>query len=245
MMENASLFLAGVDGIDVVFTGHQHLVFPNSKDFKGITGADLDKGTLMGKPAVMAGFWGSHMGLIDLLLEKDGDGWKIVSHTSEARPIWTRDATTKKVVPTVAGRRRRRGPGRSRPQGDARLCPPPGRPDRRAALLLLLAGRRRSVGADRLDRPDLVHQGKPQGHAVGEPAAALGRGAVQGRRQAAARTTTPTCRSARWRSRTSPTSTSIPTPSAPWKSPARRCANGSSARPASSTRSRPAARTPT
>ncbi|MGN6099979.1 MAG: bifunctional 2',3'-cyclic-nucleotide 2'-phosphodiesterase/3'-nucleotidase [Devosia sp.] len=101
MMENASLFLAAVPGIDVVLTGHQHLVFPNSKDFAGIEGADLDKGTLMGKPAVMAGFWGSHMGLIDLLLEKDGGSWKIVSHTSEARPIWQRDAATKKIVPTV------------------------------------------------------------------------------------------------------------------------------------------------
>ena len=66
--ENASLQVAGVEGIDVVLTGHQHLVFPNSKDFVDIEGADLDKGTLMGKPAVMAGFWGSHMGLIDLLL---------------------------------------------------------------------------------------------------------------------------------------------------------------------------------
>lgn len=99
MMENASLFLAAVPGIDVVFTGHQHLVFPNSKDFANIQGADLDKGTLMGKPAVMAGFWGSHMGLIDLLLEKDGNSWKILSHTSEARPIWERK--DKKVVPTV------------------------------------------------------------------------------------------------------------------------------------------------
>lgn len=99
MMENASLFLAAVPGIDVVFTGHQHLVFPNSKDFANIQGADLEKGTLMGKPAVMGGFWGSHMGLIDLLLEKQDKGWKIVSHTSEARPIWERK--DKKIVPTV------------------------------------------------------------------------------------------------------------------------------------------------
>ena len=49
----------------------------------------------------MAGFWGSHMGLIDLLLEKGADGWKVISSTSEARPIWKRDDTTKKVVPTV------------------------------------------------------------------------------------------------------------------------------------------------
>jgi 2',3'-cyclic-nucleotide 2'-phosphodiesterase/3'-nucleotidase len=98
--ENASLQLAAVDGIDVVLTGHQHLVFPNSKDFEGLDGADLEKGTLAGKPAVMAGFWGSHMGLIDLLLEKNADGnWTISSHTSEARPIFER--VDGKVKPTV------------------------------------------------------------------------------------------------------------------------------------------------
>ena len=97
-MENASLYLAGVEGIDAVFTGHQHLVFPGPKDFEGIAGADAAKGTLMGKPAVMAGFWGSHMGLIDFLLEKDGSGWKIVDFTTEARPIYHRDADRKVVA---------------------------------------------------------------------------------------------------------------------------------------------------
>lgn len=88
--ENASLQLAGVEGIDVVLTGHQHLVFPGP-DYDGIEGADIAAGTLNGKPAVMAGFWGSHMGLVDLLLEQDADGkWIIVSHTSEARPIFAR-----------------------------------------------------------------------------------------------------------------------------------------------------------
>ncbi len=88
-MENASLYLAGVEGIDVVFTGHHHRVFPG--DYADIAGIDNDNGALMGKPSVMAGFWGSHMGLIDLLLERDGDGkWAIASHTSEARPIFER-----------------------------------------------------------------------------------------------------------------------------------------------------------
>ena len=97
-MENASLYLAGVQGIDAVFTGHQHLVFPGPKDFEGITGVDAKKGTLMGKPAVMAGFWGSHMGLIDLLIEKDGSGWKILDFTTEARPIYHRDDNRKIVA---------------------------------------------------------------------------------------------------------------------------------------------------
>ncbi len=99
-MENASLYLAAVEGIDAIFTGHQHLVFPGPKDFEGIAGADAKTGKLMGKPAVMAGFWGSHMGLIDLLLEKDGASWKIVASTSEARPIYHRDEN-KKVVADV------------------------------------------------------------------------------------------------------------------------------------------------
>lgn len=99
-MENASLYLAGVEGIDAVFTGHQHLVFPGPKDFVDVPGADPVKGTLLGKPAVMAGFWGSHMGLIDLLLEKDGSGWKILDFTCEARPIYHRD-DGRKIVANV------------------------------------------------------------------------------------------------------------------------------------------------
>ncbi|TPJ73001.1 bifunctional 2',3'-cyclic-nucleotide 2'-phosphodiesterase/3'-nucleotidase [Mesorhizobium sp. B2-6-2] len=89
-MENASFFVAGVEGIDAVFTGHQHLVFPGKKDFQALAGVDTEKGTLQGKPAVMGGFWGSHMGLIDLLLERDGSKWRVVSATSEARPIYER-----------------------------------------------------------------------------------------------------------------------------------------------------------
>lgn len=98
-MENASLQLAAVEGIDVVLTGHHHLVFPGP-NYADIEGVDIEAGTLNGKPAVMPGFWGSHMGLIDLLLEVDGDGkWSIVSHTSEARPISER--IDNKVVAVV------------------------------------------------------------------------------------------------------------------------------------------------
>ena len=82
----------------MVFTGHQHLVFPGN--YADMDGVDNDKGTLMGKPAVMGGFWGSHMGLIDLMIERDADGkWAIASHESTARPIYER--VERKNVPLV------------------------------------------------------------------------------------------------------------------------------------------------
>ena len=90
MMENASIPLAGVDGIDVILTGHSHLVFPSST-YVETPGLDVEAGTINGKPGVMGGFWGSHMGLVDLMLERDGSGWRVVSHTSEARPIYKRN----------------------------------------------------------------------------------------------------------------------------------------------------------
>ncbi|MCK8483788.1 bifunctional 2',3'-cyclic-nucleotide 2'-phosphodiesterase/3'-nucleotidase [Aliiroseovarius sp. S2029] len=89
-MENASIPLAAVEGIDAVLTGHSHLVFP-SDTYADFAGADVEAGTLMGIPAVMGGFWGSHMGLIDLMLEHDGGAWRVVSHSCEARPIYKRE----------------------------------------------------------------------------------------------------------------------------------------------------------
>lgn len=89
-MENASVPLAAVEGIDAIMTGHSHLVFPSST-YADFAGVDADKGTIHGTPAVMGGYWGSHMGLIDLMLERDGNGWRVVGHASEARPISKRN----------------------------------------------------------------------------------------------------------------------------------------------------------
>ena len=97
--ENAALHLAKVDGIDVILTGHQHFVFPGGKEFNNIPGVDAKAGTLHGKPAVMAGFWGSHLGLVDLELTKDGNAWKVAGFRTEARPIY--DRVDRKIVAKV------------------------------------------------------------------------------------------------------------------------------------------------
>ncbi len=89
-MGNASVPLAAIDGIDAVLTGHHHNVFPSST-YEGMPAVDAKAGTIHGKPAAMGGFWGSHLGLIDLMLEQSGGEWRVVSHTSEARPISRRN----------------------------------------------------------------------------------------------------------------------------------------------------------
>jgi len=98
-MENAAIPLAAVDGIDAILTGHSHLVFPSSR-YDDWAGVDTASGTIGGKPGVMGGFWGSHMGLLDLLLERDGSGWRVLSHTAEARPISRREED-RSITPLV------------------------------------------------------------------------------------------------------------------------------------------------
>ena len=94
--ENAALYLSRIPGIDVLFTGHQHQVFPGP-NYAKISGADLAKGTLNGVPTVMGGFWGSHLGQIDLTLQKDGGRFRIIEHRAGTLPIFKREAG--KVVP--------------------------------------------------------------------------------------------------------------------------------------------------
>ncbi|MEM9199810.1 MAG: bifunctional 2',3'-cyclic-nucleotide 2'-phosphodiesterase/3'-nucleotidase [Pseudomonadota bacterium] len=85
-MENAALHLAAMAGVDVVIAGHQHLVFPGP-DHASAPGLDPDKGLLAGKPAVLPGFWGSHLGVIDLQLHAEPCGWRVVQSAVSTRPI--------------------------------------------------------------------------------------------------------------------------------------------------------------
>ncbi len=85
-MENASVPLAAIDGTDAILTGHSHLVFP-SPTFEGREAVDAVNGLIHGKPAVMAGLWGSHLGVVDLLLEKQDTGWALIQSEVDTRPI--------------------------------------------------------------------------------------------------------------------------------------------------------------
>ncbi len=90
-MENASVPLARVAGIDALITGHVHLVFPGP-GFAVTPEVDPVRGTVCGRPAVMPGFYGSHLGVIDLALRQRNGRWQVIDHMVEAVPIADRTA---------------------------------------------------------------------------------------------------------------------------------------------------------
>ena len=142
--ENAGQDLAKIDGVDALFLGHQHLLFPGG-DFAGTRGVDTERGTIHGKPAVMAGLCGSHLGVIDLRLDRDGDRWRVAEARVEARPIARRDANGAAIALVELGRFGARF-GQGGACRHARLCARAGREARDAAAHLSRADRRRSDG---------------------------------------------------------------------------------------------------
>ena len=86
MDENAGLALAESGGIDALFLGHQHQTLPGA-DFEGIAGVDAARGLVGGVPAVMPGFWGSHIGLIDFALVQEGARWRVRDAEASLRPV--------------------------------------------------------------------------------------------------------------------------------------------------------------
>lgn len=93
--ENSVYYLTEVEGIDAIAFGHSHAVFPG-KDFAKLQGVDNAKGTINGVTAVMPGRWGSHVGVMDLMLKEKNGKWQVVEGQSEARPIF--DKANKKSL---------------------------------------------------------------------------------------------------------------------------------------------------
>lgn len=81
-MENVALPLARLAGADAMIMGHTHLVFPNPAEG---TAPDRE-GSLQGTPAVMPGFFGSHLGRIDMTLRHDGSSWSLSDTRADLLP---------------------------------------------------------------------------------------------------------------------------------------------------------------
>ncbi|MEW5568203.1 bifunctional 2',3'-cyclic-nucleotide 2'-phosphodiesterase/3'-nucleotidase [Rossellomorea marisflavi] len=90
MEENATYDLSKVDGIDAILFGHSHGTFPSAA-YDGIEGVDTVNGTINGTPAVMPGYWGSHLGLVDLQLQHADGKWTVLNGKSSTRGIADKD----------------------------------------------------------------------------------------------------------------------------------------------------------
>ncbi|WP_172328518.1 bifunctional 2',3'-cyclic-nucleotide 2'-phosphodiesterase/3'-nucleotidase [Mangrovicoccus sp. HB161399] len=82
--EQAAAALARLDGIDAIIAGHSHCLFPPP-------GQPAGGVRVHGTPLVQPGFWGSHLGVIDLDLEHDGARWQVAG--TETRLMSVADAS--------------------------------------------------------------------------------------------------------------------------------------------------------
>lgn len=86
-LENAAIPLAEIDGIDVLIAGHTHMHLPGP-EHAGLDHVNSETATVHGKPAIMAGAAGTHLGVIDMQLCHSADhGWRIANHHSALHPI--------------------------------------------------------------------------------------------------------------------------------------------------------------
>ncbi|MCH7322277.1 bifunctional 2',3'-cyclic-nucleotide 2'-phosphodiesterase/3'-nucleotidase [Solibacillus sp. MA9] len=95
--EDVSYLLSKINDVDAIITGHAHGVFPGKVD-ESLTNVDETQGTMNGVPVVMAGKFGSHLGVIDLQLEKKGDDWDVTSGTGAVREIAKDNAEVNKEI---------------------------------------------------------------------------------------------------------------------------------------------------
>jgi 2',3'-cyclic-nucleotide 2'-phosphodiesterase/3'-nucleotidase len=99
--ENTVARLAEIPGVDALLFGHSHGEFPG-RFFNSHPKVDLARGTINGVPATMPGFWGSHLGVIDLTLDKAGASWKVSDSRAELRPVYDRAARKSLAAPDPA-----------------------------------------------------------------------------------------------------------------------------------------------
>ncbi len=104
-MENAGRPLARLPGVDALITGHTHMLFPSAQ-FAGVLGLDTERGTVDGTPAVMAGFWGSHLGVIDLKLKRDAGRWHVLDGAGHVLPVAAPKPKAKGAAPVLNAARK-------------------------------------------------------------------------------------------------------------------------------------------
>lgn len=91
--ENSVIRLAQDLGFDALIAGHIHTTFPGP-DIVATPNIDPVRGTVFGKPVVMPGVNGSHLGVIDLDLRASPEGgWTVAESRATVRAVFRRTAS--------------------------------------------------------------------------------------------------------------------------------------------------------
>ncbi|MGL1957113.1 MAG: bifunctional 2',3'-cyclic-nucleotide 2'-phosphodiesterase/3'-nucleotidase [Colwellia sp.] len=102
LAENSSYYLSQVEGIDAIMFGHAHALFPSST-YADTPNVNIEKGSINGVPAVMPGYWGSHLGIIDLELAYDIDNskWSIFNYKVSTPMVDSETVVTDDEITTL------------------------------------------------------------------------------------------------------------------------------------------------
>lgn len=88
--ENLAKSLSEIGAIDAVISGHSHCVYPITSQTSSAAAA-----------IVCAGFYGSHLGVIDLDLQRSAQGWRAIGGNSAVRPVAQRSTDGRHLIPVV------------------------------------------------------------------------------------------------------------------------------------------------
>ena len=103
--DNEGYQIAGIEGVDAVATGHSHADFPNGDGtsfYAKYPGVDDVNGLINGKPVVMAGKFGDHLGIMDVKLTYTDGKWKVVNSKAKLEKIDTKSDVADKDLINMA-----------------------------------------------------------------------------------------------------------------------------------------------
>ncbi|WP_176559509.1 bifunctional 2',3'-cyclic-nucleotide 2'-phosphodiesterase/3'-nucleotidase [Rubellimicrobium roseum] len=118
--ENAALPLAALPGLDALILGHTHRAFPGP-GWAATEGMDPVAGTLHGRPAVQAGAFGGHVGVIDLALRREARAWRVAAHRVRAEPVPPDLPLDEELAALAVPYQRRLSEAATRPIGTTRV----------------------------------------------------------------------------------------------------------------------------
>lgn len=104
--KNVAYALTKIPEIDVIVCGHEHNLYPTNdmtSPYYKLPGVDKNTYLINGKNVVMAGDRGKAIGVVDLVLEVEGNSVKIVDRHTELRMVSEKNTKEDKTIASMFG----------------------------------------------------------------------------------------------------------------------------------------------